>query len=223
MLDLPCPHRHGMDVDGCPVEGQFDHLERETPLHPGGAGEQHLHRLGEPGTGAGRASHHQRRGPARELAVEYQERQAPKWSPCRWVTTTASIVLGSIRWAFSATRLVAPQSTNSVCPAAVSRMHVCNRPPLPQVSPLPTNCTCTTASSPSHDGRCLAGRRTRGMSTNVAARTGQTCPRGNHSPGHAPWRPPQRSARPSSGQAPYAAEVCVCRVPSRGPLAGSRR
>lgn len=83
----------------------------------------------------------------------------PKWSPCRWVTTTASIVFGSIRWVFNATRLVAPQSISSVFPDAASRMHVCHRPPLPKASPLPTNCTCTTSSSPTtrHPAPCALG------------------------------------------------------------------
>jgi hypothetical protein len=107
-----------MQVDRCPIQGQFDHLERETPLHPARAGEQHLHRLCEPGTGAGRASHHQRRGPARELAVEYQERQAPEMVAVQMghhhhVDRARVNPLG-----FSPTRLLAPQSTNSVCPAA---------------------------------------------------------------------------------------------------------
>jgi hypothetical protein len=67
----------------------------------------------------------------------------PKWSPCRWLSTTASTSPGSTCCAFIAVRLVAPQSTSAVYPSPCSQIQVWNRPPLPNASPLPTNLIST--------------------------------------------------------------------------------
>ena len=62
-----------------------------------------------------------------------------------WVSTVRR---ASSPWAFSAARLVAPQSTSTACPEQDKWMHVCHRPPLPNVSPPPTNRILMTAPAP---------------------------------------------------------------------------
>src|SRR3954452_20850024 len=62
----------------------------------------------------------------------------PKWSPCRWLMTMPSIVLGSIPCAFNATSEEAPKSMRMVRPAVSTLKHVLNRPPDPNASPDPT-------------------------------------------------------------------------------------
>src|SRR5215211_307979 len=65
----------------------------------------------------------------------------PKWSPCRCVTTMASIDEGSTPKRFMAMSEDAPQSMRKVVSSEHTWMQVWSLPPLPKVSPLPKNRT----------------------------------------------------------------------------------
>lgn len=74
----------------------LDHLDLEPALDLTGARIQGLHRRLETTAGAGRADHRQVLGAAAERAIQDQERQPAKWSPCRWLTIKVRMRFGSI-------------------------------------------------------------------------------------------------------------------------------
>src|SRR5437867_2016316 len=79
----------------------------------------------------------------RNWASRIRNGRPPKWSPCRWVSSTASSASGSTPWRFMASMDVAPQSSSTRLVPASRRMHVWWRPPLPNASPEPRKVTRT--------------------------------------------------------------------------------
>src|SRR5216684_2738741 len=61
----------------------------------------------------------------------------PKWSPCRWLSRTPSIALGSTPRALRAGSEEAPQSSSRSRPNVSMRKQVLKRPPEPNASPEP--------------------------------------------------------------------------------------
>jgi hypothetical protein len=147
VLDLPSAHGCRAQCGRCPVGMELGYLHRAPPRRLSGPWEQRLHRRGQPRPDARWPGHLQRSGPARGLTVEDQERQPAEMVPVQ-VGPGHRIDRGRIEpWALRATRLVAPRSTSTTCPAPDRWMHVCHRPPLPDASPLPANRILMTASS----------------------------------------------------------------------------
>src|SRR5436309_9709590 len=79
----------------------------------------------------------------RNWASRIRNGRPPKWSPCRWGSSTASSASGSTPGHFMASMDVAPQSSNTRREPASRRMHVWWRPPLPNASPEPRKVTRT--------------------------------------------------------------------------------
>ena len=131
VLDFPSAHGRRAQPGGLPT----------VPSSVTSTGNRRCARL-EPGNSVSIASASRARmpgGPATCSGVDLRENwpsrirkgSPPKWSPCKWVTATASTAPGSSPWALSATRLVAPQSTSSTCPPPDTWIHVSYPPPLP--------------------------------------------------------------------------------------------
>src|SRR6516225_3289413 len=85
----------------------------------------------------------------------------PKWSPWRWVSTTASSRDRSHCTRFTAWRMLGPQSSRNDAPGASTRYALWNRPPAPNASPEPSTVTrMTRCASVSSARDPVAGPRT---------------------------------------------------------------
>ncbi len=72
----------------------------------------------------------------------------PKWSPCRWLTSTASIVDGSIARVIGGSAAL-PQSSRSVVVPSRTRTQLCDRPAGAEALPVPRKVTSTLIERPS--------------------------------------------------------------------------
>src|SRR5262249_8455124 len=88
----------------------------------------------------------------------------PKWSPCRWVISTASSFARSHGTSFAACRMLGPQSSRNVAPSTSVRYALWKRPPAPNASPEPSTVTrmtrCDTESAPGARPPGRGARRT---------------------------------------------------------------
>src|SRR3954464_6626268 len=86
----------------------------------------------------------------------------PKWSPCRWLSTTASRRFGSSPRRRRPTSAVAPKSSARLTAPLSTRKQALQRPPEPKASPQPTTVR-RMAASPVRPGRAARERPQRAV------------------------------------------------------------